>query len=546
MIQKKQKKNKSIKKFRIGLLIDNLNLDYFFFEILIWMKKNPNIELFFLIQNLQKKNFFEKFVHLIKKKIFFSSLIFKTIILLERFFLLGEYNFKCFFTNYNVKNMNIKKIQLKPQLNDSEIYLSFKKSSIEEIKKNKIDLILRCGSKILRGKILSCCKFGVLSYHHGDNSYFRGSPAGFWEVYFSNKLTGFIIQKLNNKLDNGKILFKKNFKTLPYFLQNQINVKFRSNYYLKEILSNIVRNKSMKFNSKERNVGKIYKNPSINQCIFYLFKIFYRRIFKIKTTNDWNIALSKNKFNKVNHANSIKAEKPKDSFFADPFVIKNNGKIFIFFENYSYKKNKGTIGILELKKNKLVNYKTILDEKFHLSFPFVFSFNNKYYLIPDSSENKDLRLYECVKFPFKWKLKKIIFRNIRTTDTLVFKLKNHWIMMTNSNPSRLGDLDSELFSFYSDNPINGTWKQIDLDFNDKKSFIFRNGGLILDNNKVLRVSQDFNFNDYGNNILYQEVNFFKKKLFLKNRKLLNGKLLKKVRKCHHMHSNNNITVYDYV
>ena len=125
----------------------------------------------------------------------------------------------------------------------------------------------------------------------------------------------------------------------------------------------------MKFNSKERNVGKIYKNPSINQCIFYLFKIFYRRIFKIKTTNDWNIALSKNKFNKVNHANSIKAEKPKDSFFADPFVIKNNGKIFIFFENYFYKKNKGKIGILELKKNKLVNYKTILDEKFHLSFP---------------------------------------------------------------------------------------------------------------------------------------------------------------------------------
>ena len=200
---------------------------------------------------------------------------------------------------------------------------------------------------------------------------------------------------------------------------------------------------------------------------------------------------------------------------------------FLFFLKIILIKNKGTIGILELKKNKLVNYKTILDEKFHLSFPFVFSFNNKYYLIPDSSENKDLRLYECVKFPFKWKLKKIIFRNIRTTDTLVFKLKNHWIMMTNSNPSRLGDLDSELFSFYSDNPINGTWKQIDLDFNDKKSFIFRNGGLILDNNKVLRVSQDFNFNDYGNNILYQEVNFFKKKLFLKNRKLLNGKLLKK-------------------
>ena len=58
MIQKKQKKNKSIKKFRIGLLIDNLNLDYFFFEILIWMKKNPNIELFFFNPELTKKELF--------------------------------------------------------------------------------------------------------------------------------------------------------------------------------------------------------------------------------------------------------------------------------------------------------------------------------------------------------------------------------------------------------------------------------------------------------------------------------------------------------
>ena len=44
---KETEKNKSIKKFRIGLLIDNLNLDYFFFRNFNLSEKNPNIELFF-------------------------------------------------------------------------------------------------------------------------------------------------------------------------------------------------------------------------------------------------------------------------------------------------------------------------------------------------------------------------------------------------------------------------------------------------------------------------------------------------------------------
>ena len=63
-------------------------------------------------------------------------------------------------------------------------------------------------SGILKGKILETSKFGVISYHHGDNDFYRGVPAGFWEVYNKDPITGFIIQKLNNELDNGEILFK--------------------------------------------------------------------------------------------------------------------------------------------------------------------------------------------------------------------------------------------------------------------------------------------------------------------------------------------------
>ena len=65
------------------------------------------------------------------------------------------------------------------------------------INEEKLDIVLRFGSGILRGKILDLFKFGFISIHHGDNREYRGTPAGFWEVFHSSPSTGFIIQKLN-------------------------------------------------------------------------------------------------------------------------------------------------------------------------------------------------------------------------------------------------------------------------------------------------------------------------------------------------------------
>ena len=52
------------------------------------------------------------------------------------------------------------------------------------------DLMIRLGSKILKGKIPNVqIRF---FFHHGDNQVFRG-PAGFWETYFGINNSGFII-----------------------------------------------------------------------------------------------------------------------------------------------------------------------------------------------------------------------------------------------------------------------------------------------------------------------------------------------------------------
>src|SRR5438128_4296021 len=79
---------------------------------------------------------------------------------------------------------------------------------IEKIKKYEIDIFIRLGFRILRGEILKTAKYGVWSYHHGDNAVNRGGPAGFWEVFENQPVTGSVLQILTEDLDSGKILYK--------------------------------------------------------------------------------------------------------------------------------------------------------------------------------------------------------------------------------------------------------------------------------------------------------------------------------------------------
>lgn len=124
-------------------------------------------------------------------------------------------------------------------------------------------------------------KFGILSIHHGDNRKFRGGPGGFWETYYLEKYSGYIIQVLTEKLDQGRVIFRSNFKTKNTFLLNQINIAEEGNYGYKKVLNYI--NKYKIFPEEEKNISysdKIFKSPKFWNIFFYFFKI--KRYNKVK------------------------------------------------------------------------------------------------------------------------------------------------------------------------------------------------------------------------------------------------------------------------
>ena len=72
----------------------------------------------------------------------------------------------------------------------------FNEADIAAVKRDSLDVIVRFGFNSLSGEILSAARYGVWSYHHGDNNKYRGGPAGFWEMYERNPLTATILQIL--------------------------------------------------------------------------------------------------------------------------------------------------------------------------------------------------------------------------------------------------------------------------------------------------------------------------------------------------------------
>jgi hypothetical protein len=89
----------------------------------------------------------------------------------------------------------------------------FPDEAIERIRAMHLDVLIRFGFNILRGEILQSARYGVWSYHHGDNEFYRGGPPCFWEMVEGNPLTGAMLQVLTEDLDAGRVLYKGLFAT---------------------------------------------------------------------------------------------------------------------------------------------------------------------------------------------------------------------------------------------------------------------------------------------------------------------------------------------
>lgn len=392
----------------------------------------------------------------------------------------------------------------------------FDDNDVEQIKSYDLDFIIRFGFNIIRGEILNSANYGVWSFHHDDETKFRGSPPSFWEVYYNEPTTGAILQRLTDTLDGGIILYKGEIKTSVSYAKNINNNLIQVISWPTIISKSIISGDTDKFFKKaSKTDSKIFYAPTnfefIKFLLFTVFRAFNNKfmrylnkhkedIWKIGYVNNFNFNdFLKNKtildvkwINKFN----------KDDFRADPFAIVDNNNFDILYEGYDYKIKKGNLSVVSLDNNgKQILQKELLNKEYHLSFPFILKENNKYYCIPESHQSNMIELYEYDINSKELKKLKNIMENISAVDTVLFKHNEIWWMFYSLAGNKT---DENLHISYS-NSLFGDWIEHPLNPVKTTPRTSRMAGSIFsNNNKIYRPSQNCSLT-YGGSVIINEI-----------------------------------------
>ena len=162
----------------------------------------------------------------------------------------------------------------------------------------------------------------------------------------------------------------------------------------------------------------------------------------------WYVAFARNTGNSVPQFRIL--EPPRGRFYADPFVISRGNSDFIFLEEFSLKANKGVISCVEVDAaGKIGPAVTVLEEPFHLSYPFVFEDSGQLYMVPESADAGSVRLYRCERFPDRWKLERILIDKISAVDPTIHRQAGkYWMFANIAEPG--ASVNDELHLFFAD------------------------------------------------------------------------------------------------
>ncbi|MGA8276988.1 MAG: hypothetical protein WB784_02160 [Rhodanobacteraceae bacterium] len=333
------------------------------------------------------------------------------------------------------------------------------------------DVLVRMGSRVLKGDILEVARYGVWSYHHADNLINRGGPAGFWESMLGRPETGCIVQILTDDLDNGTVLYRSFSCTNDMsVLDNRRNYFWKSSSFLPRCLRDLYELGSAEF---FRRVAERNAHPMIYSRQFYRqpTNAEYARLVGSKIVEKGRMLWRHARYRpqwillydvKPEMSSSLWRYKrlmpPHDRFWADPHAVEWCGRYYLFIEEYMFATGKGHIAVMIMDDAGNWSDPTIvLERPYHLSYPFIFRHDGQFYMIPESAENSTIELYRCVDFPYSWEFQENLMSDVKAYDTtLAFHEGKCWLFANMIENPGASSCD-ELFLFHSDRPFGSPW-----------------------------------------------------------------------------------------
>ena len=186
----------------------------------------------------------------------------------------------------------------------------------------------------------------------------------------------------------------------------------------------------------------------------------------------------------------------KNFYIADPFFIKERDTFFLFVEQKG--KSNANIALLTSQDGKDFYYKGIvLDEDFHLSYPQVFKYRGEFFMLPETKGANQVLLYKAENFPYNWKIKDTLLRNMSLKDpTLLLSEEINLIVAANDNLKQY---------FFTSDSLEGDWTEVK-NYKSKWGNETRPGGRFFRYNNAWYLPVQNRSQGYGSGISLYKLN----------------------------------------
>ncbi|EFE06949.1 glucosamine inositolphosphorylceramide transferase family protein [Citrobacter youngae] len=268
--------------------------------------------------------------------------------------------------------------------------------------------------------------------------------------------------------------------------------------------------------------------------------LFYHESWDIMIIKDHGSHLFPDNTLEILSTSDAQQLKKKYTFQADPFIIEKDDKLYVFYEAFSFLNSKGTLRcrILdrELAEIDDVKLEGFDDLKCHLSFPFLIDINDQLFMIPESSERKEVILFQSVEFPTRWQQIKVLLSDTEVTDNIFLSINNVCYLLSTT-------MDNEIVIHAADH-IYGQWQRITPALNVSNHHHRGAGAPYLVDDKMYFLTQECTPETYGKSI-------YIKKLVTLNDTVFDESLIEKITSSinhsdgvHTLNFSNNYIVYD--
>jgi hypothetical protein len=147
---------------------------------------------------------------------------------------------------------------------------------------------------------------------------------------------------------------------------------------------------------------------------------------------------------------------PGFRFFADPFPVTWRDRTYLLVEDFNHYQQKGVISAVLFDSNGPAGpVVPVLEESWHLSYPFVIEHRGELWMVPESSQSRCIPIYRADPFPTRWVREGNLMTDLEASDaTIVKHAERFWMFAVTRD--RCGSLSDMLSIFVADDLL-GPW-----------------------------------------------------------------------------------------